>query len=91
MTQKRILIIGPTGIIGSITLKLCLDHHDFSALFHAVKNQDAAIFCLGAYTAAVPDDFFRKITMKFTPSFANALYKKSPNQVSGIQNQYLNM
>jgi uncharacterized protein YbjT (DUF2867 family) len=40
-------------------------HQDFadrSALADALSGQDAAIFCLGAYTGAVPDKELRTVT-----------------------------
>ncbi|CAB1079242.1 hypothetical protein D1AOALGA4SA_6957 [Olavius algarvensis Delta 1 endosymbiont] len=46
---------------------------DFSSLTYALKNQDTALYCLGAYTGAVPDDLFRRITVDYTLAFANAL------------------
>ncbi|MBT8332605.1 MAG: NAD(P)H-binding protein, partial [Deltaproteobacteria bacterium] len=42
------------------------DFSDYSALADILKNQDAALFCLGAYTGAVPDDLFRKLTVDYT-------------------------
>jgi nucleoside-diphosphate-sugar epimerase len=38
------------------------DFSDYSKMANAFENQDAALFCLGVYTGAVPDDLFRKIT-----------------------------
>lgn len=41
-------------------------HQDFAdcfALADVLSGQDAAIFCLGVYTGAVPDAEFRKITV----------------------------
>mgnify|MGYP000299551936 FL=1 len=37
-----------------------------------------AIFCLGAYTGAVPDDIFRQITLDYSLAFARALHRASP-------------
>ena len=54
------------------------DFTDYSGLTGALENQDAALFCLGVYTGAVPDDLFRKITLDYTLAFARALHKASP-------------
>jgi hypothetical protein len=77
--QKRLVIVGATGMVGGYALRYALDHpavggtlaigrkatgimhpklkevihHDFadcSALAGALSGQDAALFCLGAYT-----------------------------------------
>jgi putative NADH-flavin reductase len=51
-------------------------HRDFancSALAEALSGQDAAIFCLGAYTGAVPDAELRTITVDYTIEFARVL------------------
>jgi uncharacterized protein YbjT (DUF2867 family) len=54
------------------------DFTDYSALTDALENQDVAIYCLGAYTGAVPDDLFRQITVDYTLAFARALNRASP-------------
>ena len=54
------------------------DFSDNSALTDVLENQDAALFCLGVYTGAVPDDLFRQITVDYTLAFARALHKASP-------------
>jgi putative NADH-flavin reductase len=46
------------------------DFADCSALAAALSGQNAAIFCLGAYTGAVPDAELRKITVDYTIEFA---------------------
>jgi len=56
-------------------------HQDFaecSALADALSGQDAAIFCLGAYTGAVADAELRKVTADYTIAFAQALHAASP-------------
>ena len=56
-------------------------HHDFtdcSALAQPLTGQDAAIFCLGVYTGAVPDAEFRKVTVDYATEFAHALHASSP-------------
>jgi uncharacterized protein YbjT (DUF2867 family) len=52
---------------------------DCSALAESLSYQDAAIFCLGAYTGAVSDAEFRTITVDYTVEFARVLHKSSPN------------
>jgi uncharacterized protein YbjT (DUF2867 family) len=54
------------------------DFTDYSASADTLENQDVALFCLGAYTGAVPDDLFREITVDYTIAFAKALHKASP-------------
>ena len=50
--------------------KLCEVLHDdfvdFSAAADFFENQDVVLYCLGAYTSAVPDDTFRRITVDYT-------------------------
>jgi uncharacterized protein YbjT (DUF2867 family) len=54
------------------------DFADCSALTEALSGQDAAVFCLGAYTGAVPDSEFRKITVDYPVEFARVLRASSP-------------
>jgi uncharacterized protein YbjT (DUF2867 family) len=54
------------------------DFADCSALAEAVFGQDAAIFCLGAYTGAVSDAELRTITVNYTIGFARVLHESSP-------------
>lgn len=42
-------------------------------------NVDAAFFCIGVYTGAVPRETFRQITVDYPVAFAKALYQQSPN------------
>jgi uncharacterized protein YbjT (DUF2867 family) len=56
-------------------------HPDFancSALAETLSGQDAAIFCLGAYTGVVPDAELRRITVDYTIEFARVLRGGSP-------------
>lgn len=55
------------------------DFGDYAPIEEYFKNQDIAYFCLGAYTGAVSDDLFKKITVDFTVAFADMLEKHSPN------------
>jgi uncharacterized protein YbjT (DUF2867 family) len=55
------------------------DFADCSSLTEALSGQDAAIFCLGAYTGAVPDAEFRTITVDYPIEFARVLRGNSPN------------
>src|SRR6266852_1492599 len=54
------------------------DFADCSALEKPLSDQDAATFCLGVYTGAVPDAEFRKITVDYTIEFARVLRASSP-------------
>jgi uncharacterized protein YbjT (DUF2867 family) len=105
--QKRLVIVGATGMVGGYALRYALAHPavgsvtaigrkklgtsnaklrevlhrdfaDCSALAEALWGQDAAVFCLGAYTGAVPDAEFRTITVDYPVEFARALRSSSP-------------
>ena len=105
--QKRIAIVGATGMVGGYALRYALEnpavgrttsigrkklgishpklnevvHRDFadcSPLAETLSGQDAAVFCLGAYTGAVPDAELRKITVDYTIEFARVLRGSSP-------------
>jgi uncharacterized protein YbjT (DUF2867 family) len=54
------------------------DFADCSGLANALSDQDGAVFCLGAYTGAVPDDQLRRITVDYTIEFARVLRTSSP-------------
>lgn len=106
--QKRLVIVGATGMVGGYALRYALDHPAFgsvtaigrkklgvshaklreilhrdfadcSALAEPLARQDAAVFCLGAYTGAVPDAEFRKITVDYPIEFARVLRGSSPD------------
>jgi uncharacterized protein YbjT (DUF2867 family) len=49
------------------------DFADCSALAQALSGQDAAVFCLGAYTGAVSEADLRTITVDYTIEFARVL------------------
>ena len=55
------------------------DFADCSALAAALSGQDAAVFCLGAYTGVVADAELRKITVDYTIEFARVLRGSSPD------------
>jgi uncharacterized protein YbjT (DUF2867 family) len=106
--QKRLVIVGATGLVGGYALRYALDHTaigsvtsigrrelgishprlkqvmhqdfaDCSALAEALSRQDAAVFCLGAYTGAVTDAELRTITVDYTFEFARVLRASSPD------------
>jgi uncharacterized protein YbjT (DUF2867 family) len=57
-----------------------IQHRDFancSALAGTLSGQDAAVFCLGAYTGTVSDAELRTITVDYTVEFARVLYGSS--------------
>ena len=60
------------------------DFSDCSALAGALSDQDAAVFCLGAYTGAVPDAELRRITVDYAVEFARVLSGSSPNAAFAI-------
>jgi uncharacterized protein YbjT (DUF2867 family) len=55
------------------------DFADCSALAETLSGQDAAIFCLGAYTGAVSDAELRTITVDYASAFARVLRLSSPD------------
>jgi uncharacterized protein YbjT (DUF2867 family) len=55
------------------------DFADCSTLAEVLRGQDAAVFCLGAYTGAVSDTELRTITVDYTVEFARVLRGSSPN------------
>jgi uncharacterized protein YbjT (DUF2867 family) len=54
------------------------DFADCSSLAEMLSVQNAAIFCLGAYTGAVSDTEFHTITVDYTIEFARVLHGSSP-------------
>jgi uncharacterized protein YbjT (DUF2867 family) len=52
---------------------------DCSLLTEPLRDQDAAVFCLGTYTGAVPDAELRAITVDYTSEFAHVLRSSSPD------------
>jgi uncharacterized protein YbjT (DUF2867 family) len=105
--QKRLVIVGATGMVGGYALRYALDHPavggataigrkptgfahpklnevlhqdfaDCSALAGTLSGQDAAVFCLGVYTGAVPDAELRRVTVDYTVEFARVLRASSP-------------
>src|SRR5258708_20009563 len=57
------------------------DFADCSALAEPLSRQNAAVYCIGAYTGAVPDAVLRKITVDYTIEFARLLPGSSPDAV----------
>src|SRR5580658_216581 len=107
-SQKRLVIVGATGMVGGYALAYALDHPsvarvtavvrrklaishpklievlhkdfaDCSPLAEVLSAQDAAAFCLGAYTGAVTDAELRTITVDYTIEFARVLRLNSPD------------
>lgn len=79
---ERVTAIGRRKLGISHTKLMEVVHPDFgdcSALAEPLLGQDAAIFCLGAYTGAVPDAEFRTITVDYAVEFARVLLNSSPN------------
>jgi len=54
------------------------DFADCSTLAPVLAGQDAAVFCLGAYTGAVPDTELRQTTVDYPIEFARVLHGSSP-------------
>jgi uncharacterized protein YbjT (DUF2867 family) len=62
-----------------LTEVLHRDFADCSPLAQTLANQDAALFCLGAYTGAVSDAELRTITVEYPVEFARVLRDTSPD------------
>jgi uncharacterized protein YbjT (DUF2867 family) len=106
--QKRLVIVGATGMVGGYALRDALEHPavgsvtsigrrklgishpkltevlhsnfaDCSSLAEVLSGQDAAVFCLGAYTGAVTNAELRTITVNYTFEFARVLRLGSPD------------
>jgi uncharacterized protein YbjT (DUF2867 family) len=76
-----VTVIGrkPTGITHpKLTEALHQNFADCSALADTLSGQDAAVFCLGTYTGAVPDAELRRVTVGYTIEFARVLRANSP-------------
>lgn len=76
-----VTVIGrrPTGMDNAKLREVILDDFtDYAAVAGVLENQDAALYCLGVYTGAVPDDLFRQITVDYTTAFARSLRRTSP-------------
>jgi uncharacterized protein YbjT (DUF2867 family) len=61
-----------------LTEVLHRDFADCSTLAETLAGQDAAVFCLGAYTGAVSEAELRKITVDYAVEFARVLRSSSP-------------
>ncbi|WP_051333664.1 NAD(P)H-binding protein [Aliagarivorans marinus] len=55
------------------------DHRDFSALNAVLAEQDSCIYCLGAYTGALPAEQFRQVNVDLPEALARALYSANPS------------
>jgi Semialdehyde dehydrogenase, NAD binding domain len=67
-----------------LTEVLHRDFTDCSALAEALSRQDAAVFCLGAYTGAVSDaDFVRSPWRQTDDSSALGTAQPGPSQLDG--------
>jgi uncharacterized protein YbjT (DUF2867 family) len=62
-----------------LTQILHSDFADCSPLADVLTGHDAAVYCLGTYTGAVPDEELRRITVDYTIEFARVFRAGSPN------------
>ncbi len=79
---ERVTVIGRKSVGFSHSKLSEVTHRNFadcSTIKDALSGQNAAIFCLGAYTGAVPDAKFRAITVDYTIEFARVLRDSSPD------------
>ena len=78
---ERVTVIGRRALgISHAKLKEVLHPNfgDCSALAESLAHQDAAIFCMGAYTGSVSDAELRTITVDYAVEFARVLHASSP-------------
>jgi uncharacterized protein YbjT (DUF2867 family) len=69
----------PTGITHpKLNEVLHQNFADCSRLADALSRQDAAIFCLGAYTGAISDADLRRVTVDYAVEFARVFHDSSP-------------
>lgn len=54
------------------------DFENYSGLEQVFSDVDAAYFCIGVYTGAVPDNVFKQITVDYTRAFGDMLSINSP-------------
>jgi uncharacterized protein YbjT (DUF2867 family) len=79
---ERVTAIGrrTVGILHpKLTEVVHRDFADCSALTGVLRDQTAAVFCLGVYTGAVRDEDLRTITVTYTTEFARVLHDSSPD------------
>jgi len=79
---ERVLSVGrrALGISHSkLTEVLHADFADCTPLAEALRDQEAAIFCLGTYTGVVTDAELGRITVDYTVEFARVLRASSPD------------
>jgi len=62
-----------------LTQTLHSDFADCSPLAGPLTGHDAAVYCLGTYTGAVPDEELRRITVDYTVEFARVFRAGSLN------------
>ena len=55
------------------------DFGDCTALAKVLSDQDAVVFCLGAYTGSVSDEQLRRITVDYTVELARVFRASSPD------------
>lgn len=69
----------PSGVQHNKLIEIIHDNfEDFSTIDDVFKGVDTAYYCLGAYTGAIPDDQFKRVTVNLTVVFATALQSRSP-------------
>ena len=80
-TVERVTAIGRRTLDISHPKLNQVIHRDFadcSVLAETLSGQDAAVFCLGAYTGEVADAELRRVTVDYTIEFARVL-RSSPD------------
>jgi uncharacterized protein YbjT (DUF2867 family) len=78
VSKVTALVRRPTGKKHKKLVEVTIrDFTDYSSVSEHFKGQDVALFCIGVYTGAVPNDEFEKITVDYTKAFTNALFEQN--------------
>lgn len=77
--EVRVLTRRPTGLDGpGLTEIVHADQGELSGIEGAFEGLDAALFCVGAYTGAIPDADFRYVTVDLAVAAGKAVRRGSP-------------
>ena len=78
----RVTVIGRRSVgleHAKLTEVLHESFQDYGSIAGSLGGHDVALYCLGVYTGAVPDNELRRITVDVTGAFARALLRASPD------------
>lgn len=70
----------PTGVEhAKLREVLHRDFADCDSLVEELRDQDLALYCIGAYTGSVPDEELRRVTVDLVVEPARVLHEASPD------------